>query len=260
MIKSARELYEENNVLNKSGKIPFHEYFKTVYSQWGEDGILEEIFERIKCENKYFVEFGAGDGKYISNTAFLRLEKNWNGLLLEGDKNLVEKGGGDSIKLYHEMIYSNNINELFEKYKVPKNFGLLSIDIDGDDAYVFDALNFNKFCPDVIICEFNPGLPNHRGIKIIEQKGNLSNGDLHMRGYIGANICEIYNVAQKKGYEFVTSISVNLIFVKKELFDLLKIPKLNKEEIMSIHSYLNGHEEWKKDIYNFNDNWEVSEN
>ena len=80
------------------------------------------------------------------------------------------------------------------------------------------------------------------------------------QNYVFKNICELYNVAQKKGYEFVTSVSVNLIFVKKELFDLLKIPKLSKEEIMSIHSYVNGHEEWKKDIYNFNDNWEVSEN
>ena len=259
MIKSARELYEENNIPIVHGTFPFHEYFKTVHSQWGEDGILEEIFKRINCKNKYFVEFGAGDGNYISNTAYLRISKNWNGLLLEGDENLVRKGGGDPINLHHEMVYASNINNLFEKYGVPRNFGLLSIDIDGDDAYVFDAIDFNKYCPDVIIAEFNPGLPNHKGIKIIEQKNNLCNGNFHQRGYVGANICELYNIAQRKGYEFVTSISVNLIFVKKELFDLLKIPKLSKEQIMSIHDHGQAHDSWKKDIFKYNDNWVVSE-
>lgn len=258
-IKSAKELYDENSVQHKSALKPFHEYFKTVLSQYGEDGILEEILERINCTNNYYVEFGAGDGRTISNTAYLRENKNWTGLLLEGDKNLVDSVDNNSINLHNEMIFSDNINDLFDKYRVPKNFGLLSIDIDGDDAYVLDALDFNRFSPDALIIEFNPGLPNHRGIKIKEQKNNLSNGDFHKRGYVGANICELYNIAQKKGYEFVTSISVNLIFVKKELFGLLNIPKLSKSEIMSIHSYGNNHDIWKKDIFNYNDDWVVSE-
>lgn len=258
LTKKAVELYLENNIIHIEKPKPFHEYFSTIYSQWGEDGILEEIFNRIKIKNKFFVEFGAGDGFKISNTAHLRINQGWSGLLMEGNADLIPLGSED-INLHQEMVFAYNVNQLFEKYNVPSTFGLLSIDVDGDDAYIFDALDTKIFSPDVIIAEYNPGLPNHRGIKIKEQKENLSNGNFHQRGYVGANLCELYNIAKLKGYEFVTTISVNVIFIKKELFSLLNIDNLSKSELMSIHSYSEAYNSWKKDIYAYNDDWVVSD-
>lgn len=256
-LQNAVDFYSEKTIQKKDGKKPLIEYVGGSYSQAGESGILEEIFNRIETENKYYVEFGAGDGYSLSNTAHFRVNKGWDGLLLEADENKIPKNEADSLNLKKELITSDNINEIFKKYNVPNNFGILSIDIDGDDAYVFESLNMNIFKPDVIIIEFNPGLPNHKRIKVKEQKGNLSNGNLHARGYIGANICELYEIAKSKGYEFVTTHSVNAFFIKKEFFYLLEIEKLTREEIMSIHTYWAGYDLWKPDILNSNDEWVV---
>lgn len=256
ILQNAEEFYNSNKIEKKEQDRPFYEYFRTVYSQFGEDGILEAILKKLNTENNYYVEFGAGNGIHISNTAYLRINKNWNGLLLEGDINKIPVDS--SINLHHEMVYSDNINYLFEKYNVPSKFGLLSVDIDGDDAYVLDEIDLNRFSPDVIIVEFNPGLPNHIGIKIKEQKSNLSNGDLHERGYIGCNLRELYNILENKSYKFVTTVSVNAIFVKSELFNLLDIEDLSKEEIMSIHSYPSGYDDWKSYILKYNDDWIIT--
>jgi hypothetical protein len=257
-LKKAQEFYSENKIEKKIQNIPFMEYFKTVFSQFGEDGILEEIIKRIDCQNKFYVEFGAGNGTIISNTANLRINKNWKGLLLEGDKSMVDSVNSKEINLYHEMIFSNNINELFVKYNVPEKFGLLSVDIDGDDAYVLEALDTNRFTPDIIIAEFNPGLPNNYGIKIKEQRGNLSNSELHKRGYLGCNLKEINNILTIKDYKFVTTVSVNCIFVKSDLFSKLKIDDLCVDDIMRIHSYPGGYETWRIDIINCNDEWVIT--
>ena len=255
--QNAVKFYENNNIIKKNVEKPFSNYFKTIYSQCGEDGILEEIINRASIENNYYIEFGAGNGIEISNTAHLRINKNWTGLLLEGDVLKIPENA-ESINLKHELVFSDNINNLFDKYEVPRNFGLLSIDIDGDDAYVLESIDFNRFTPDIIIAEFNPGLPNHIGIKIKEQRGNLSSGSLHMSGYIGCNLRELYNILDEKSYKFVTTVSVNAIFVKSDLFNLLGIEDIPKEEIMSIHSYADGYGDWKKDIINSNDDWVIS--
>lgn len=100
---------------------------KKIYSQNGEDGILEEIFNKIGTLNKYFVEFGAWDGTHLSNTANLRLNHNWSGLLLESDISKCQN------EIIHGTVTSENINNLFSQNNVPNEFDLLSIDIDSHD-------------------------------------------------------------------------------------------------------------------------------
>jgi hypothetical protein len=253
----AQEFFSEETIQKKDGIKPLLEFQKTIYSQWGEDGIIEEILNRIQTNNKFYIKFGASDGFWLSNTANLRENKGWDGILFEGDENSIKKTKDKNLNLFHELIFSYNINEIFEKYKIQKNIGLLSIDVDGDDAYILKSLDTTRFSPDVIVCEFNPGLPNHKEIKIIEQKNNLSGSENHLRGYVGCNICELYNILIPKGYKFVTSISVNCFFVKEEYFELLNIPDLDKNEIMGIHSFSDGHSLWESQIISNNDLWVV---
>ena len=78
-------------------------------SQNGEDGILKYIFDTIGVQNKYYVEFGAGDGIWCSNTYYFRNKEMWNGLLLEGNIESVNKGS-KNINLHHEHITPDNIN------------------------------------------------------------------------------------------------------------------------------------------------------
>ena len=84
-------------------------------SQNGEDGLLKYLFKKIKIIHKYCVEFGGGDGEWLSNIYYFRKKLNWNYLLMEGRKEEVIKGNRKGVKfLYNEFITPENINNLFE--------------------------------------------------------------------------------------------------------------------------------------------------
>jgi len=114
------------------------------YSQYGESKILFEIFEKIGTENKFVVEFGASDGFWLSN-ARMFIEMGWDSLQMDG---ITEPKNG----VKHEFITKENINTLLEKYSVPKNLDLMSIDIDGNDYWVWKELTYE---PNVVIIEYN---------------------------------------------------------------------------------------------------------
>ena len=117
------------------------------YSQGGEDGVLLRIFEKIGVRHRYFVEFGAWDGLQLSNTANLRLNHGWSGLLLEGSDR------ADGILVQRAHVDAENIESLFREYDVPPDFDLLSIDIDGNDYWVWKAIE--SYSPSVVIVEYN---------------------------------------------------------------------------------------------------------
>jgi hypothetical protein len=122
---------------------------KKVYSQTGEEGILQYIFENIGTTNKFLVDFGAGDGIWLSNSKLLLDEHEFVGLRMDGN-------GTNDVK--KEFITRENILELFEKYEVPTDLDLLSIDIDGNDYWVLKEI-LTKHKPRVIVAEFNGCLP-----------------------------------------------------------------------------------------------------
>lgn len=99
------------------------------FSQNGEDGIIEEVFKRIGILNHYYVEFGTEDGSEC-NTRYLREKLGFSGLLMDAYNSRID------INLRREFVIRENVESLFRKYKVPAEFDLLSIDIDGNDYYV----------------------------------------------------------------------------------------------------------------------------
>jgi hypothetical protein len=201
-------------------------YKKKVFCQLGEDGIIEEIFKTIGTTNKYYVEFGGWDGIYLSNTANLRINKGWTGLLLEGNKDKVlSVENRQELNLQHEWITKDNINQLFDKYNVPKSFDFLSIDIDGDDYYVWKALNYK---PRVVVIETNPGICNDVPLTIIEGKTNV-----HNNNYFGANLHAFLDLANEKGYTFLTIDEYNVFFILNDEFSKFNIEKLSKLEILN---------------------------
>ena len=119
---------------------------RQTYSQGGEDGVLEEIFNRIGTTNKHFVEFGVSQGTE-NNTAYL-LMSGWKGLWLEGSEKFfasIQKTFAPLIESGHltaknAFITAENIESLFEETKVPTEPDLLSIDIDGNVSATGDHL------------------------------------------------------------------------------------------------------------------------
>ena len=199
-------------------KIKLIEYRKNVYSQNGEDGVLDEIFKRINVASsnneKWCVEFGAWDGKHLSNTFHL-VEQGWNAVYIEGDKekyqDLLETVKQyPKIKPINAMVGfeesdSNNLNNLLSGTKIPEDFDLLSIDIDSFDLAVWQCF-VGK--PKVVIIEINssiePGILQwHDGIFC---QGNSFSSTI--------------KVAEDKGYMLVCHTG-NLIFLREDLVQMI---------------------------------------
>ena len=132
----------------KAGGLAVHE--GRVYSQNGEDGILLYIFSQIGVTNHTFVEVGASDG-IECNTANLSLNFGWSGLLLEGDPAAIARGtaiyrdklGGaaDRIQFKQAFVNAENINDLISGAGIDGEIDLLTIDIDGNDYWIWNAIS-----------------------------------------------------------------------------------------------------------------------
>ncbi|KXS21834.1 hypothetical protein M427DRAFT_51207 [Gonapodya prolifera JEL478] len=126
------------------------EHERHVFSQQGEDGVLEYIFDNIGTTDKYYVEFGT-EACTECNTRHLWDAYGWTGLLMDGSGKAP-----DSRIIQNHMITVENIVELFEKYEVPKRFDLLSVDIDTVDYFVTKKILDSGYRPRVIASEINP--------------------------------------------------------------------------------------------------------
>ena len=203
-------------------KPPLRDHVKKVYSQNGEEGILQEIFRRIKTTNTFCIEFGAHDGKWLSNTKLFR-DQGWKALLLDSDI----PGHKPEINLYRVHLTPVNIEAVFFNHNVPLSFDLLSIDVDGNDFWLWRAIQ--NYRPRVVIIEFNSALPNHIPLCVAYSD---KNGDVPTSHYYGANLLALLKLAKEKKYEFVTLLSDNLIFVTEEDHPKLNLPKLTHENII----------------------------
>lgn len=201
---------------------------KKIFSQTKEDGIIEGIFNNIGVTNKYFIEFGAWDGTNLSNTANLRINKEWSGLLLEGNK---EKSSQFDY-VTHAYITAENINDLFEKNDVPKEFDLLSIDIDGNDYWIWKALDDSRFSPRVVIIEYNCNIPNQNDSIAIKYSPEMDTTKPSIY-YYSASIPALKKLGESKGYSLVYRVNLhNLFFIKTEL--------LHDEDVnISLEMFLN---------------------
>lgn len=193
-----------------------------VFSQRGEDGIIQYIIDQIQIPNKIFIEFGVED--YMeSNTRFLLINNNWSGLVIDGTNENVKFIKNDfiywkyDITAYHSFITKENINELISTYTNCKDIGLLSIDLDGNDYWIWEAII--AINPRIIVCEYNSVFGKDQKISIpydaAFQRRKAHFSDL----YFGASLPAFYHLAQKKGYDFIGTggAGVNAFFVRKDL-------------------------------------------
>lgn len=194
-------------------------YGYKVYSQNDEDGIIEEIFNRIGTTNKTFIEFGLQDG-LESNTHYL-LFKDWKGLWIECDENDYQKIchkfvnviKDGQLQVLKAFITKDNINQLFIQSGVEGEIDLLSIDIDGNDYYVFECIEAVQ--ARVVIMEYNGKFPPNYAWKQAYNAEHIWYGsDKH-----GASLLELTQLASKKGYSLVgTNINgCNAFFVRDDL-------------------------------------------
>jgi len=187
----------------------------TVYSQFGEDGIIAEIFRRVGVTNRYFVEFGSGDGS--ENNTVLLLEAGWSGLWLDAGPQFVraaaERFRGKPLTVRQAVVNAENIQGLLAEAHTPQVFDLLSIDIDRNDYWVWKAItNYN---PRVVVIEYNAVWPPGIAWAVDYQPEARWDNSSHT----GASLTALERLGAGKGYVLVgcNLIGTNAFFVRKEL-------------------------------------------
>ena len=220
---------------SKKNKYPnLKSYRYNFYSQNGEDGVIQEINKRLdinnKNESRWCVEFGAWNGIYLSNT-FKLVKEGWNCIYIEGDKGKfkdLEKTKNHYPKILainkfvsKEKYSPNSLDSILRKTKIPKDFEILSIDIDSFDLEVWES--FNSYIPKIVIIEINSEYPP--GI-IKWHNNNYKNSN-------GNSFSATLRVAEKKGYKLVCHIG-NMIFIREDLIDKVGLEEkyINFPEIL----------------------------
>jgi hypothetical protein len=186
---------------------------KKVFSQRGEDGRIEKILEVISENDNWCVEFGAWDGIYNSNVYNLIKNKSFKSILIEGSSAKFEDLCSNMKNFPAETINAlvgfekrDSLDRILEKTKVPLNFDVLAIDIDGNDYHAWNAVE--KFRPKLVVIEFNPTIPDE--VEFIQDPVPHLNH--------GSSALSLVNLAKTKNYELVTTTLNNLFFVDKKYF------------------------------------------
>lgn len=174
-----------------------------IYSKVGEDGLILHIFSKIGASSHRFFEMGVEDGREC-NTANLSLNFGWQGAIIDADKKKIESArsyyGGKSVRVepIHCFVTVENINQLLLDNGFHGEIDLLSIDIDGNDYWIWQAIK--AISPRVVVAEYNAAL----GLKPITVKYNP---DFHYQKtyrenplYFGASLTALAKLANSKGY------------------------------------------------------------
>jgi hypothetical protein len=192
-------------------------------SQWGEDGIIDWLIEQaqIPIASQAFIEFGVEDYRE-SNTRFLLQNRNWRGLIMDGNKAVARAVREDALAAAHDLtvqisfITRENINELIANAGFGGDIGLLSIDLDGNDYWVWEAIDVIR--PIICICEYNAVFGDMVPICAPYEAQFDRTIAHHSYLYFGASILALQSLAIKKGYRFVgtTSAGNDAFFVRED--------------------------------------------
>lgn len=198
---------------------PLTPYELRVFSQNGEDGVLAEILARVGTSERFFVEFGVESGRE-GNCVALADVFGWRGVFLDCDEVFFPKlegkyRGSGSVRTMRAMVTPSNVEELFSECEVPMAPDVLSIDVDGTDYWIWDAIE--AYRPRVLVIEYNSALdPSRRLVQPREHDGGWDGTD-----YFGASLGALRSLCERKGYRFVHAelCGVNAFFVRSDLAD-----------------------------------------
>ena len=205
----------------------FREVEFKVFSQWGDDGIIQFLINKINISSKIFVEFGVQDYTE-SNTRFLLINNNWKGVVMDGSGEFIDFIKNDWIYWKYDLnarqafVTAENINNLLEEENITGEIGLYNVDVDGNDYWIWQATTVIN--PIIVVSEYQSLFGCERSITIpyeadfVRQKAHYS----HL--YYGVSLQALCDLAEEKGYAFVgcNSGGNNAYFVRKDKLETLK--------------------------------------
>jgi len=206
----------------------------SVFSQWGDDGIIQFLVKHVGIRNDFFVEFGV-ENYAESNTRFLMMNNNWSGFVMDGSKKNVSAIQDAhyfwkyDLQAKSAFVTKQNIIELLREH-CPDEIGLLHIDIDGVDYWIWKEIG-RHYKPDIVVLEYNSIFGADRSITV-PYKSEFNRFDEHYSGlYAGASLKALYQLSESYGYSFLgcNSAGNNAYFVLKELInEHLPMPDLHQ--------------------------------
>jgi hypothetical protein len=209
---------------------------KNVYSQSGEDGIQQAVFERIPKTgpDRWAVEFGAWDGKKFSNSCNLVMNHAWNAVFIEANPakfDLLTRTYADNtrahcLKAFVTFDGDSSLDALLAGTPAPPDFDLLSIDIDGNDYHIWESVR--RYRPKVVVIEFNPSIPHN--ISFVQPRD--------MKVQQGSSLLALNELAKAKGYALVCVTELNAIFVRAEFFPAFDIVDNSLDSLHKDTQYL----------------------
>lgn len=200
---------------------PLREAEFRAFSQWGEDGILQYLLGRVPVEQAFFVEFGVEDYRE-ANTRFLLHSDGWAGLVMDSSaRNIARIRGARSFWRHPLMaeqafVTRENIDSLLARYIPGADIGLLSIDIDGNDYWVWEAITMVQ--PRIVVCEYNSLFGAEASVTIpYDTKFDRTRAH-YSNLYWGASLAALCRLAERKKYVLAGSNSAgnNAFFVRSD--------------------------------------------
>ncbi len=193
----------------------------SVFSQWGDDGIISFLVDYLEITTESFIEFGV-ENYSEANTRYLLMSRNWSGLIMDGNPLNIAAIKGEELYWRYELtavpafVTAENINELISQNHFAGEIGLLHIDIDGNDYWVWKAIEVVD--PIVVIVEYN-SLFGADQPWTVPYDAAFRRTDKHFTNlYFGASLMALCDLAEEKGYAFVgcTSAGNNAFFVRRD--------------------------------------------
>ena len=197
------------------------------FSQWGEDGIIQFIVNTLNLNNKIFIEFGV-ETYHESNTRFLMMKDNWSGLVIDGSKkniDIIKKQSiywKYSLRAVQSFITVDNINSTITNNGYRGEIGILSVDIDGNDYWVTEAINCIN--PIVLVIEYNSTFGSDRAISVPYDPTFVRTTAHHSNLYYGASLPALTHIANIKGYALIgcNSNGNNAFFIRRDKLEPFK--------------------------------------
>lgn len=220
-IRTAQELFYAQLMQDPRYQQPkrLQRFERQVFSQNGEDGIIQEIFNRIGAASQCFLEIGIGDGRE-TNTTWL-LQKGWRGVWIEGDRNATQRATREFARhlsdrrlvLGTAFVTAENIAGLLDRAQFPGEFDLVSLDIDRNTFHLWQALG--KLKPRVVVVEYNASIPPEQDWRVEYVPDRTWNGT----NYYGASLKAFETLGKELGYCLVgcETAGANAFFVRQDL-------------------------------------------
>jgi hypothetical protein len=192
-----------------------------VFSQWGDDGIIQWLINNLEFSSKTFIEFGVGNYRE-ANTRFLMMNDNWSGLVMDGSKTHVAQIINSEYFWQYDLaakavfITADNINELLSSSNLGREVGILHIDLDGNDYWIWKEIN--AISPTVVILEYNSSFGNDKAITIPYTRDFYRTDAHYSNLYFGASLRALHQLSADKNYSFIgcNSAGNNAYFVRND--------------------------------------------